>query len=103
MSYRFKVSIQVDLVDGLKPYLEHRDGPNPFELEEWPDIRSSLQDQVLEDVPEEFESFLHSNRTGERFEYTIGEVVVSEDGELLEKEYDTSVESLRQAFENADL
>lgn len=100
MSYEFTVDIEFDYVKGLLPVFTHTDGPNPFDIEEWPDIRTQLREAVLEDIPDEFEVFLNSDRVGERYAYTIGTVLVDEEnGELVEKRYDSSVSSLRDAFD----
>lgn len=101
MTYEYKVHIQYDLVKGLLPVFTHADGPNPFEIGEWPDIRTQLREDVLEDVPQEYETYLNSDRVGERFEYTIGTIKINEDtGELVEKKYDASIEALQNAFED---
>lgn len=103
MTYEYEVHIQFDLVKGLLPIFTHTDGPNPFEIGEWPDIRTQLREDVLEDVPEEYEAYLNSDRVGERFEYTIGTIEIDEEtGELVEKKYDASIESLQNAFERMD-
>jgi len=102
MEYEYKVIIQYDVVKGLLPIFSYVDGHNQFSVSEWPDIRSDLREAVLKDIPEEYEIYLHSDRFGERFEYTIGTVIIDDDGNLIEKKYDASIESLKEAFDEMD-
>lgn len=101
MTHTAHVHIQFDYVKGLLPVFTWGENHSPFDIEEWPAIRTDLREEVLEDVPSEFEVYLNSDRSGERFEYTIGTIELDDEGKIVSKEYDASLEGLKSAFDNS--
>lgn len=92
MTYTYQVAVEVDYVDGLIPVFTYQEsGGNPFSIGEWADIRTSLQKELTPKIPEEFEDIL-----GVDYQYTIGTIEVSEDGEIVSENIDTSVDRLRE-------
>lgn len=102
MTYTTYVHIQFDYVKGLLPVFTWGDEFCPFDIAEWPPIRTELREEILKDVPDEFEVYLNSDRMGERFEYTIGIIELNDDGNIVSRDYDASVERLQSAFEKTD-
>lgn len=102
MTHTAHVHVQFDYVKGLLPVFTWGDEYSPFGIEEWPPIRTELREEILKDVPDEFEVYLNSDRMGERFEYTIGTIELDDEGEIVSKDYDTSLDGIKQAFEQME-
>lgn len=95
MTHTFTVSVEVDAVTGLIPvFVYSGSGGNPFSLEEWTSVRKDLREELLPEIPNEFEELL-----GLEYQYTIGEIEVDEEGEIVEKNIDTSVDQLREQLD----
>lgn len=59
---------------------------SPFDISDWPDIRSRLRNEARQRVEklDQWESYLLSDRVGERLTVTLGEVHLDDDGDVVE-------------------
>ncbi len=57
---------------------------SPFDIGDWPDIRANLRQEVRQrmDDLDEWESYVLSDRTGERLSVHVGEVYLTDSGDV---------------------